>query len=223
MKSVRFTTEEVQAVLEGRKTVMRRKPFHFVMKPGYSPDWSGYSLGEYYTGHIETGVCLYSRGLHGVWGVRSNIVKPLYQVGDILFVKEKFNNEETTSILYAADKEFIDFGCKNVDGYLFMEHEIKWRPSIHMPKEAARIFLKVTDVRVEQLKNITNEQVAKEGILPYIFVSGERNEEANKTSFIGLWNSSINKNDLVVYGWDANPWVFVYEFKMISESEAKND
>ena len=58
------------------------------MKEGYNPEWSGYSLGEYFTGHIDSGVCLYSRGIHDVWGVRSKVVKPKYKVGDILYVRK---------------------------------------------------------------------------------------------------------------------------------------
>lgn len=150
MKPILFNTEMVKAILDGRKTVTRRNPFKFEMKEGYNPEWTGYSLGEYYTGHIETGACLYSRGAHDVWGVRSNVVKPKYIPGDILYVRETwwkgdiFNSnediEESGVILYAADpyKENLDY------------ESIKWRPSIHMPKEAARIFLRVTGVRVER-------------------------------------------------------------------------
>ena len=67
-KPILSNTEMVGAILEDRKTVTRRSPFHFEMKEGYNPEYTGYSLGEYCTGHIDSGVCLYSRGSHGVWG-----------------------------------------------------------------------------------------------------------------------------------------------------------
>ena len=217
-KPILFNTAMVQAILDGRKTVTRRDPFHFLMKPGYNPDWSGYSLGEYFTGHIETGVCLYSRGAHDVWGIRSNVVKPKYQVGDILWVREKFNNTETTSILYAADREFTGLGCKEVDGYMFMESEVRWRPSIHMPREAARIFLKVTGVRVERLQDITLEGCISEGITDDYNATSEKHHEAlaeraYPVIFGELWDSTIKKKDLDEFGWDANPFVCVVEFE----------
>ena len=82
-----------------------------------------------------------------------------------------------------------------------------WRPSIHMPKEAARLFLRVTAVRVERLREITCEQAYKEGC-------------TNPIRFDKLWNSTIKPADLPLYGWDANPWVWVIEFERISREEA---
>ncbi|WP_313413159.1 hypothetical protein [Sedimentibacter sp.] len=151
---------------------------------------------------------------------RRNVVKPKYKVGDILYVREKFNDIETDTILYAADKDFIEYGCKEVDEYLFMESDIKWKPSIHMPKEAARIFLKVTGVRVERLQDITEEQAIKEGCIDTRgFIHSYDNEYSNSHSalkaFIELWNGTIKKQDLDKYGWEANPWVWVIKFERI--------
>lgn len=93
--------------------------------------------------------------------------------------------------------------------------EEKWRPSIHMPKKAARIWLKVTDARVERLKEITEGQAQKEGIV---------NNVAVKVSsyihwFQQLWNSTIKKSDLDRHGWEANPWVWVIEFERCEKPE----
>ena len=221
-KPILFNTEMVQAILDGRKTVTRRNPFKFEMKEGFNPDWSGYSLGEYYTGRIETGVCLYSRGAHDVWGVRSNVVKPKYKVGDILYVKEKFNDIETYSVLYAADKDFIDYGCKRVDGYLFMESEVKWKSSIHMPKEAARIFLKITDVRVERLRDINGQGHHDDFFKEGIYKIGDATYRELSERFENLWDNTIKKQDLDKYGWKANPWVWVIEFERVEiENEKK--
>mgnify|MGYP000111121112 CR=1 FL=1 len=82
----------------------------------------------------------------------------------------------------------------------------KWKPSIHMPKEAARIFLRVTSVRAERLQEITAEQATREGIKPD-FPPYQIDE------FIDIWNSTIKKSDVGRYSWIANPWVWVIEFE----------
>ena len=101
-----------------------------------------------------------------------------------------------------------------------------WKPSIHMPKEAARIWLKVKDVRVERLKDMTDKDALKEG------AQGVKCDHAGLgvygctdcmntgwleppiLEFMGIWNSTIKKSDLDRFGWDANPWVWVIEFEM---------
>jgi hypothetical protein len=90
--------------------------------------------------------------------------------------------------------------------------DARWHPSIHMPKEAARIWLKVTDVRVERLQEITPQGAWKEGarcscLHPVPDCAG------NKTAFVNIWNSTIKKADLDRYGWDANPYVWVISFE----------
>ena len=91
------------------------------------------------------------------------------------------------------------------------EIEMKWHPSLHMPKDAARIFLRVTNVRVERLQEITTNQIEQEGVeteYPHVL-----NGEEKKYAFQNLWNSTIKKSDLDRYGWDANPYVWVIEFE----------
>jgi hypothetical protein len=180
-KPILFNTEMVQAILGDRKTVTRR-----VIKP---QPIAGIRKSVFVPSGIEDG--------HG------REIKLLYKVGDILYVRETFNNTETDTVLYAADKDFIDF-------YLFMESEIKWKPSIHMPKEAARIFLKVTDVRVERLQDITEEDAIAEGMSKtlvdgVVFISAKGN-------FHVLWDSLNIKRG---YGWEDNPWVWVIEFERV--------
>ena len=92
-----------------------------------------------------------------------------------------------------------------------------WHPSIHMPKAAARIWLKVTDVRVERLQNITSEQIGREGVeveYPHVL-----NGEEKRYAFSTLWNSTIKKSDIDCYGWNANPWVWVIEFERCEKTE----
>ena len=92
-----------------------------------------------------------------------------------------------------------------------------WHPSIHMPKEAARIWLKVTDVRVERLQEITSEQICREGVeveYPHVL-----NGEEKRYAFSRLWDSTIKKSDLDRYGWNASPWVWVIEFERCEKPE----
>lgn len=83
----------------------------------------------------------------------------------------------------------------------------KWHPSIHMPKEAARLFLRVADVRVEQLQDIDDDGVVAEGM-------------EIGAHFDELWDSTIKPANRPIYGWAANPWVWVIEFERISEEAA---
>ena len=96
--------------------------------------------------------------------------------------------------------------------------DVRWTPSIHMPKEAARIFLKVTSVKVERLQNMDEESGLKEGI-------PKRGSRLPIFVFMELWDSTIKKSDLDEYGWDANPWVWVIEFERCEkpESEVSDD
>lgn len=130
-------------------------------------------------------------------------ITPPYQPGDILYVRETFIQAAAHIFWYKADDK------------PWMSKDLLWKPSIHMPKEAARIWLKVTDVRVERLQDITGLSVQKEGI------ELDPNECAGKFDFISelfflfqrLWDSTIKKSDLDRYGWDANPYVWVIEFE----------
>ncbi len=130
-------------------------------------------------------------------------ITPPYQSGDILYVRETFIQAAAHIFWYKADDK------------PWMSKDLLWKPSIHMPKEAARIWLKVKDVRVEQLQDITGLSIQKEGI------ELDPNECAGKFDFISelfflfqkLWDSTIKKSDLNRYGWDANPYVWVIEFE----------
>lgn len=130
-------------------------------------------------------------------------ITPPYQPGDILYVRETFIQAAAHIFWYKADDK------------PWMSKDLLWKPSIHMPKEAARIWLKVTDVRVERLQDITGLSVQKEGI------ELDPKECASKFDFITelfllfqkLWDSTIKKSNLNHYGWDANPYVWVIEFE----------
>lgn len=130
---------------------------------------------------------------------------PPYQSGDVLYVRETWCKDscwgEKEQYYYKAD-----------DSRFFH----RWRPSIHMPKEAARIFLKVTDVRVERLQDITDYGAKAEGAN---WKNGKNvgwEEKMRRTAverFAEIWESTIKKTDKHIHGWNANPYVWVVEFE----------
>ena len=179
-----FNTEMVKAILDGRKTCTRRL---VKFLPGENPQWTGY---------IKDGLMLYN-GKN-----KPCIRKAPYQPGDILYVRE------TWCGAYGGEKYFYlaDKLTNREERSLLNYDDVKWHPSIHMPKEAARIWLKVTEVRMERLQDILEEepgpncQVVKEGV-------------RYGCDFIAVWNSTIKESDRVVYGWNANPYVWAIEFE----------
>lgn len=198
MKPILFNTEMVRAILNGQKIQSRR-----IMKP--QPIY--YVRGKYI---FEDGQCPKK------WEQCDNIIDTYrYQKGDILYVRETWSEgwEEGTYIYKADDKL--------ADNPLF-EYSTKliYKPSIHMPKEAARIFLKVTNVRIANLQDITDEEAKKEGAN---FKNGKNvgwKEKMEKTAiqrFAEIWDKTIKKSELNIYGWSANPWVWVIEFERVKE------
>lgn len=207
MKPILFNTEMVRAILEGRKTVTRR-----VLKlPSYiQPQDNGlftlYADGTCYENERLVNILQY--------------LKVPYQVNDILYVRETWIPKESEE----NGKLVKGFGYKaDITGY---ESMFVWRPSIHMPKEAARIFLKVTDVRVERLQDITEEQATKEGCKAGSFefkgaVWGQEDtdEWTAIDDFSNVWQSTIKKDQRSIYDWNANPYVWVIEFERVEREE----
>ena len=136
---------------------------------------------------------------------------PPYGVGDVLYVRETWTDIPETApgnLHYRADATQADLDW-------FRENGWKWRPSIHMPKEAARLFLRVTGVRCERLQDMMPEDCANDGGFE---------PEAVKVVGIAplfgtLWDSILRKDDLAKCGWAANPWVFVVSFERIYDYE----
>ncbi len=119
-----------------------------------------------------------------------------YKIGDILYVRETWCKGKITG----EDERYYYKADNN------LKYHCQWSPSIHMPKEAARIFLRVTSVRVERLQDCGNMEAKDEGCT----CCGQ---------FIRLWNSTVKKSDLDKYGWEANPWVWVIEFERLEVTE----
>lgn len=236
-KPILFNNEMVRAILDDRKTVTRR-----VVK-GFIPNdaiW-GYTI---FTpkGYISC------RGKFAD-GYGEKFFKLPYNTDDILYVRETWTLEE-----FYDDEALVKF---KAGGYLSLDYDTegetyrklykfaddRWVPSIHMPKEAARIFLKVKDVRVERLQDITEEQAKAEGIGEYSkdgklwkyavtddwwieYHNKHRKEFSGswwqdmprtaKEAFSYLWNSTLGrKGTPEYYGncWKGNPYVFVIEFE----------
>lgn len=199
MKPMLMNTEMVKAILAGRKTVTRR-----LIKP--QPPFDNDSI---YLRYVKDGIGRFGQGTPGNSCALCDRKMP-YQSGDVLYVRESWCkgslNGGADQYFYKADDN--DFHCQ-------------WRPSIHMPKEAARIFLRVTKVRAERLQEITDDDLAKDfDLCEYAIPTVGREHIARIVWARIVWDSTIKKSDLGKYGWDANPWVWVISFERISKEEA---
>lgn len=219
-----FNTDMVRAILDGRKTVTRR-----VIKPQPAPDLK-YKLGICFDGDRKD-IGKFAFGLSSCGEIMHFVSPPCFP-GDILYVREtwaEIKNTDSSRIKYVyRATDTYPFGVK---GYIV---KFKWRPSIHMPKEAARIWLKVTHVRLERLQDVTVPDMIKEGIRvgceSCLEVNGKCNPQIAGDEFCGfdgekldlfteLWDSTIKKKDCDRYGWEANPWVWVIEFERCEKPE----
>lgn len=187
MKPIHFPApaadKMVRALLDGRKIVTRR-----VVKP------------QPKEGHLIDFHPWRDEWMYGCGQTFYAVCKRPYRTHDILYVQETWAAWSRTTgtqpaLYYKAD-------CDAPDG-------IKWRPSIHMPREAARIFLRVTDVRVEQLQWCGNMEAKEEGCTCC-------------SQFVRLWDSTIKPADRALYGWEANPRVWVIAFEKIRKEEAND-
>lgn len=238
MKPILFNTAMVKAILEGKKTCTRR-----LIKNKYTNadikfwEHKGKKILVYAQNdvsepiHNSDGTTTYKLG----W--MEEIAEP-FKVGDILYVRETWTNTLTpdgnVGFAYKADgepKNFLWWGNAKKGKW-----EV-WMPSIHMPKEAARIFLIVTSVRAERLKDITDEGCLNEGIREFTkdgvvkkydtepnMHTWEKMPRTPREAFEKLWNSTLKfilKREW--NGWtnlfEYNPWVWVIEFKKVEKQE----
>lgn len=217
-----FNGDMVRAILDGRKTATRR----CVKLPKYikAQDDGLYIL-------FAEGTCYENQHMEEI----VNYLNPPYQPGDTLYVRETWcwcpcwdcgmDTEDeccdkTAERFYHPEKH--EYGCYGYKASFDMNEEPfdKWYPSIHMPKEAARIWLKVKDMRVERLQEITVNGLQNEGVLQSGYISQYAIcSEKIFSEFKELWNSTIKKSDIERYGWDANPLVWVIEFEKCEKPE----
>lgn len=200
IKPILFNTDMVRAIMDGRKTCTRRM---------VKPQWEECPHCKYV--HNEY---IYDEMAENVYCARCGY--PLeperrspYQPEDILYVRETWHRY--TKRVGKGE------GCHLEEHYGYKasianseDAEEPWKPSIHMPKKAARIWLKVTNVSVERLQDITGDGAEAEGCFDYT---------STALGFPDVWDSTIKKSDLDRYGWDANPYVFVIEFVKIDKPE----
>jgi hypothetical protein len=200
MKPILFSGSMVRAILEDRKSMTRR-----VIKPQPERDGNMWRLKT------------------AIWPL-SNISlpvtytdDPLYFIaphlhGDVLWVRETWKVDasdlEGDSYVYRADDEKEKYP----------NNLLLWRPSIFMPREAARIFLRVTDVRVERLQEITPEDARREGCEGFLHINPLFGCAETIKNFQNLWDGINAKRG---YAWSTNPWVWAYSFERISKEEAE--
>lgn len=233
MKPILFNTEMVRAILDGRKTFTRR-----VIKP--QPLDKPMSFHD-----EEDGVCIVC---HIDNSETLNEIIPPFQPGDILYVREtwlELNNDHVINgkkYAYKAD-------CTAESERIRAEYGYKWRPSIHMPKKAARIFLRVTDVKAQRLltpffaHGTAVLAFEREGMMlppecvkcldcrgkPSCIDASDDSEcegiHRVRAAFSNIWDSTIprhpNKFKRYPYYWNDNPWVWVIEFERCEKPEVE--
>ena len=240
-RPILFNTEMVRAILEGRKTKTRRL---LKIQPEYGEEIrirknkDGKLVGWFY---CESPML--NPTIPSPWGGPEQ--EPPCQPGDVLWVRETWCNLPVspggnTRLMRGRYYYKADDPDTRPDGW-----KAKWRPSIHMPKEAARLFLRVTDIRAERLQDITDADALKEGVpqdddfpmnsvycpvchgeglhgalhpatLGYMEVDCENCDTPVKR-FSHLWDSMIKYDDMPRLGWEANPWVWVIEFERVQK------
>ena len=184
-RPILFSGAMVRAILEGRKTQTRR-----VVKPTSGPH------------SIEKTIC--TPGSLAAF-IRHRC--PYGQPGDRLWVRETWgiHDADPARAWFRADPGVEDCVAKSTAGW-------KWRPSIHMPRWASRITLRLTDVRVERVQDISVSDCIAEGLG---YPTDDR--YAAVDNFKPLWDSI---NAARGYGWDANPWVWVLVFEPVPKEIA---
>lgn len=187
-KPILLNTDMVRAVLMGQKTQTRQ-----AIKPQPTrPRWNNIGWLGWNDGH----------------GYR---MKPPCEDGDVLWVRETWCKDAGRYLYranYGENEHFYQSGN---------EIAMHWHPSIHMPKQAARIFLRVKDVRVDWLQAMDEEAAIAEG-----FADFPAGTDSPLTRFAELWDKTIKREDLREFGWHADPWVWVIEFERCEKPEGWN-
>ena len=226
LKPILFNTEMVKALQEGRKTVTRRL---------VKQNKRGKLIKPY-----EEGAVLWVRETWAFWPCvtcgepcvnSGNICNPMF--GKAPAIMETADGLTEGCFLYRADGEDPVFSGGHI-----------WRPSIHMPRQAARIFLRVTEVFPEKLQDSFHNrpspvlELAAEGLpvsdtclkcwREHLFTPCEKQKELRcieqqlmELRFQKLWDGTIPKEKLAEAGWKADPEVWVIRFEQISKEEAK--
>ena len=204
-RPILFSSEMVQAILEGRKTQTRR-----IIKP--QPP-----MGHWYSG--SSGMFVRKQPLRHHWYEGSfgnnewGLKCPYGTVDDRLWVRETFSKHPKGGYYYKATDILPDT----------IEYSCRWKSPIHMPRAASRITLEITDIMVKRVQDITDDDARAEGCtkeLARIFAGEDENNDPDsglefayaispKFLFQHLWETINAKRG---YGWDTNPWVWIVKF-----------
>lgn len=216
MKPKIFNQQEVRAILDGRKIQFRE-----VVKG--LPQNGNFAPAHYSQMTTQKKVCFVNLDLANPYNETQDILLP-FNVGDVIYVRETWNNGLGGDYCYKSD----------TDNPIYLDENWTWKSPATMPREASRIFLEVTGVRVERLQSISEDDADAEGIEYSEICNGDdysyypRNYELNmKTadgwpyfkegqevdSFQSLWQATKGKK----HPWVSNPWVWKIEFKMIEK------
>ena len=233
---VLFNTDMVQVILEGNKTATRRVikyPPHPDMPDNHNyckmPLWMRVGKDKYGF-----------RTLHYMDVNQTRYFESLapFDKEDILYVRETWafkccidcmDNEddeecmlEKTPVIH-EDRDSVSEGCYIYRADHPCPERIAWRPSIHMPKAAARIWLKVTDVRVDRLQDMALGDFLREGVTirPEAYNDPDNAYGQARDNFIAIWDSTVSRQDKGRYGWEANPWVWVIGFERCGKPELR--
>lgn len=216
-RGIIFSSEMVRAILDGRKTQMRR-----IMKPQPTPCDYVDERGKARGGH-QWPSNIFRTMLHvegelqngdGGWKGLVGDACPFGDVEDRIWVRETWQCGLCTESTFAYKATHKPSDLE--EGW---NEKIKWRPSSQMPRWASRILLEITGVRVERLQDINEEDAVAEGVAPlrggywkHYQPDWTQHQLSARGSFVTLWNS-INGVD----AWYKNPWMWVIEFKQIQE------
>lgn len=221
-RPILFSGPMVRAILEGRKTQTRR-----VVKPQPFPDTCA---GQPMVGHRDL-AGLFAPHVFGACMAKLAPC-PYGQPGDRLWVRETWRTEEldeddeasgsdigTDGVRFAADGVFrsIENTMEASERWVVTHNTdsrklfSKWRPSIHMPRWACRLELELTQVRLERLQDITEEDAKAEGVM------SECRGGDPRAWFAGLWNDIHSPGR--VTAWETNPWVWALTFKRVEAKE----
>ena len=207
-KPILFNTQMVKAILNGSKTQTRR-----LIKPQppcvLKKMTEGHHAGEW---HLYRDSPMMNPTTNSPWGAQ---YLPPCQPGDVLWVRETWQHLfDHKGWRYEYKADYNDDEPLKLGGMY-----IAWRPSIHMPREAARLFLMVKDVRIERLQDMKMSDIQAEGVVPSDVIGGQW-QQWQRNYMKPVWDNTIKPADLPRYGWEANPWVWVIEFERLDGKPA---
>lgn len=226
-RPILFSGEMVRTILEGHKTQTRRVVKFQPLHEGLNFGWSGLEAGHYCTDHPEHGWVLRARRGDGCWEDKTKrIFCPYGNIGDRLWVREAWQLLMPCTVSFGSGEDDWDWESEESDAIYSSKPEIGtlcykaddpnscnwWHPSIHMPRWASRITLEITNIRVERVNHITNEDAIAEGVWPPGEPYYDGIGDTPRDSYRVLWDFLNAKRG---YSWDSNPWVWVLEFRKV--------